>query len=96
MSKIKSGTLTKGGKPTRFVVELYLKYFELGGNINDVKVDTLIGERLQEIMNWKDGSGLVCLHWGLNNRTSNCKKHNYRDPMVIAKNLAWDIYTKCN
>lgn len=96
MSNIKKGTLTKGGKPTRFVVELYLKYFEFGGHINDVRLNEFAGRRLKEIMGWENGQGLVCLRWGINPKTANCKKHNYRDPMVVAKNIAWDIHLKCN
>ena len=84
---MKRGTLTKNGKPTRFVVEVYLKFFQLGGRPNDIEVPKLIGERIQEIMGWKDGEGLVCLHWGLHPNTKNCKKHNYREPMVTAKNI---------
>jgi hypothetical protein len=95
MSNIKRGTLTKGGKPTRFVVELYLKYYELGGKPTDTKINKLIGQRIQEIMGWKDGEGLVCILWGLSPNTINCKKHSYREPMVVAKELAWDIYNKC-
>jgi hypothetical protein len=95
MSTIKRGTLTKGGKPTRFAVELYVKYFELGGKPTDTKINKLVGERIQEIMGWKDGEGLVCLLWGIHPKTANCKKHNYREPMVVAKELAWEIYNKC-
>lgn len=92
---MKRGTLTKNGKPTRFVVELYLKYFELGGKPTDIKINPLIAERMQDIMGWKDGEGLVCLHWGLHPNVKNCKKHEYWKVMVTAKDLAWDIYTKC-
>lgn len=93
---MKRGTFVKKRKPTRFVVEVYLKYYELGGKITDTVVNPLIGQRIQEIMGWKDGEGLVCLHWGLHPNTANCKKHNYREQMVIAKQIAWDIYTKCS
>jgi hypothetical protein len=93
---MKSGTLTKKGKPTRFAVELFLKYFELGGNPNDTKVNPLIGERIQEMMGWKDGEGLVCLHWGLHTTARNSKSHSYYVPMLTAKNLAWEIYHKCS
>jgi hypothetical protein len=95
MGTIKKGTLTKKGKPTRFAVELYLKYFELGGTPNDEKINPLASQRIQDIMGWKDGEGIVCLLWGLSSKTANTKKHNYREPMVVAKNLAWDIYSKC-
>lgn len=93
---MKNGTLTKKGKPTRFAVELYLKFFELGGRPDDIEIPKLIGERIQEIMGWKDGEGLVCLKWGLHPNTINCKKHNYREHMITAKNIAWDIYSKCS
>jgi hypothetical protein len=93
---MKSGTLTKKGKPTRLAVELYLKYYELGGSPEDIMVNKLIGERIQEMMGWKDGEGLVCLKWGLHPNTANCKKHNYREQMVTAKNIAWEIYSKCS
>jgi hypothetical protein len=96
MGTIKRGTFTKGGKPTRFAVELYLKYFELGGKPTDTKINKLVGERIQEIMGWKEGEGIVCLLWGLQPNTINCKRHSYWEPMVIAKNIAWDIYTKCD
>jgi hypothetical protein len=96
MGNIKKGTLTKKGKPTRLAVELYLKYFELGGKPTDKNINKLIGERIQEIMGWKNGEGLVCLMWGLHPNTTNCKKHNYREPMVTAKNLALEIFDKCS
>jgi len=93
---MKSGTLTKKGKPTRLSVELFLKYFELGGNPNDIKVNPLIGERIQEMMGWTEGEGLVCLHWGLHPNAKNCKSHSYHIPMIEAKKIAWEIYTKCS
>lgn len=92
---MKSGTLTKKGKPTRLAVELFLKYFELGGNPNDTKINPLIGERIQDMMGWKDGEGIVCLHWGLHPDTKNCKSHSYHIPMIKAKNIAWDLYKEC-
>lgn len=92
---MKHGTLTKKNKPTRLSVELFLKYFELGGSPNDIKINPLIGERIQEMMGWKDGEGLVCLHWGLHPNTKNCKKHSYHIPMIRAKNIAWEIYREC-
>lgn len=92
---MKKGTFTKKGKPTRFAVELYLKYFELGGNITDKKVNPLISERLQQIMGWKDGQGIVCLLWGLHPKAKNAKKHSYHEPMIKAKELAWEIYNTC-
>jgi len=93
---MKHGTLTKKGKPTRLAVELFLKYFELGGNPNDIKVNPLIGERIQEMMGWKEGEGLVCLHWGLHPNARNSKNHSYHIPMITAKNIAWEIYSKCS
>jgi len=96
MARIKRGSLTKKGKPTRFAVELFLKYFELGGKPTDVKLNPLVSERIQEIMNWKDGEGIICLTWGLSNACANSKKHNYREPMVTARDLAWDLYNKCH
>lgn len=95
MGNIKRGTLTKKGKPTRFAVELYMKYFELGGKPTDTKINPLIGQRIQEIMNWEKGEGLVCLLWGLSPKTGNSKSHEYSKPMIEAKNLAWDLYSKC-
>jgi hypothetical protein len=92
---MKSGTLTKKGQPTRLAVELFLKYFELGGKPNDKKINPLIGERIQEMMGWKDGEGLVCLLWGFAPNTKNCKSHNYHKQMIDAKKLAWDIHTIC-
>jgi hypothetical protein len=92
---IKRGTFTKKGKPTRFAVELYLKYFELGGKPNDDEMNPLISERIQQIMGWKDGEGIVCLMWGINSKTKNSKVHDYHVPMIKAKELAWDIYNNC-
>lgn len=92
---MKHGTFTKRNKPTRLVVELFLKYFELGGDINDEKMNPLIGERIQEMMGWKDGEGLVCLHWGLHPAAKNSKKHNYHEPMTKAKQMAWDLHINC-
>lgn len=92
---MKRGTLTKKGKPTRFAVELYLKYFELGGKPTDITINPLIAERIQQIMGWKDGEGIVCLIWGLRPNTKNCKSHNYHIPMIKAKELAWGLYSNC-
>ena len=92
---MKRGTLTRKGKPTRFAVELYLKYFELAGKPDDENLNPLISERIQQIMGWKDGQGIVCLLWGLRKGTKNSKTHSYYIPMVKAKELAWDIYTSC-
>jgi hypothetical protein len=96
MGNVRRGTFQIKGKPTRFTVELYLKYFELGGRPDDIKINPLISQQIQKIMGWEDGEGIVCLYWGLNNSTGNSKNHNYRNPMVVAKNLAWDIYNKCH
>lgn len=93
---MKAGTLTKKGKPTRLAVELFLKYFELGGRLEDKVMNPLIVERLQQMMGWKNGEGIVCLHWGMDPNTKNSKKHNYHVPMNEAKKIAWDIYSKCS
>ena len=92
---MKHGTLTKRGKPTRLTVELFLKYFELGGRPDDKFINPLIAERIQKMMGWKDGEGIVCLHWGMHPNTKNCKSHSYHIPMIEAKNLAWELYSKC-
>lgn len=94
---MKRGTLTKNGKPTRLAVELYVKYFELGGKPDDQNIHPLISERIQNIMQWKDGQGIVCLLWGLRPKTINSKQSSqYHIAMCQAKNIAWDIYTKCH
>jgi hypothetical protein len=93
---MKHGTLTKKNKPTRLSVELFLKYFELGGRPTDTKINPLIGERIQEMMGWKNGEGIVCLHWGLHPNAKNSKKHEYYIPMTVAKDIAWDIFNKCS
>jgi hypothetical protein len=85
MGNIRRGTFQRKGKPTRFTVELYLKYFELGGRPDDIKINPLVSEQIQKIMGWEDGEGIVCLLWGLNPKTANAKKHNYRDPMVVGR-----------
>jgi hypothetical protein len=92
---MKRGTFQRKGKPTRFTVELYLKYFELGGRPNDEKINPLISERIQQIMGWKDGEGIVCLMWGLGSSAKNSKRHDYHVPMIKAKEIAWDIYNSC-
>ena len=92
---IKRGTFTKNGKPTRFAVELYLKYFELGGRPDDVEMNPLICNRIQQIMGWKDGEGIVSLMFGIHPSAQNSKTHEYYVPMVKAKELAWDIYSNC-
>lgn len=92
---MKRGTFTKKGKPTKFAVEMYLKYFQLGGTPHDKRINQEVVSQLQEIMNWKEGEGIVCLMWGLHPYTKNCKTHEYYKPMVKAKEIAWDIYTNC-
>jgi len=93
---IKRGTLSKGGKPTKFTVLLYLNYFELGGKITDKKINPIIATKLQEMMGWEDNSGILCLNWGLENDSKNStKNNNYHFVMKEARDIAWMIYSKC-
>lgn len=91
---MKRGTFSKKGKPTRFAVELYLLYFQLGGKFTDQDMCPLISQRISEIMGWEDGEGIVCMLWGVRPKTKNSKKHDYHDTMITAKKIAWDIHTK--
>ena len=96
MSKLKKGTLSVDGKPTKFAVNLFLMYFELGGTIFDSKVNPEIECKIKETMGWNKKTGVLCLHWGLSENTKNSKKTgSYADTMEEAKNIAWILHTKC-
>jgi hypothetical protein len=92
---MKRGTFQIKGKPTRFTVELYLKYFELGGKPDDKKMNPFISSRIKDIMGWEEGEGTVSLMWAFSPETKVAKRHEYYIAMVKAKELAWEIHNSC-
>ncbi len=90
---IKKGKISKSGKPQMFIVNLFLKYFKLGGNYVEKKLNPKIWKSIQESEGFEKNDCTFAMIWGLVPQKEKSMNYQYSLKMIKAKKIAWDIFT---